>query len=329
MLTSVHHVYGAYVYATPWRAHVLLLTVPAMLVILASRRVLLRSPTNGVARWVFMLTTLAVPVLGIGAFEGFYSHVVKDVLFLHGVPDELMVRLFPPPAYEMPNDAFFEITGVAQFIPAAATAWYLHRFARGTQGITRSSPVAPTVVSPHSVTTIWDRQAQFPDAAGLVHLQLRRFAGCPVCNLHLRTFVRRHDEIQRVGVREIVVFHSSKDELRVHAKGLPFAVVADPDKVLYRELGVESSPLAVLDPRAWGAILRGISRSLLAIVRGEERSPALRPHGGGLGLPADFLIASDGRVVASKYGGHADDQWSVDELLALARAASQGPGGAS
>ena len=45
----------------------------------------------------------------------------------------------------------------------------------------------------------------------------------------------------------------------------------------------------------------------------------LSPHGGRLGLPADFLIAPDGRVMAAKYGEHADDQWSVDEMLALAR----------
>jgi peroxiredoxin len=330
MLTNVHHVYGAYVYATPWRAHVLLLTVPTMMIILASRRWLLRSPTNRGARWVFMLATLAVPVLGIGAFEGLYNHVLKDVLFLHGASAELMTRLFPPPRYEMPNDAFFEITGVAQVIPAAATAWWLHRFAaRGSQGMSDTVRVAPTVVSPRVVTTISDRQVPLPDPASAVHLQFRRFAGCPVCSLHLRTFVRRQAEIQRADVREVVVFHASPDELRAHASDLPFDVVADPDKVLYREFGVESSARAVLDPRAWGAILRGTSRSLVAILRGVERSPALRPQGGGLGLPADFLIARDGRVVASKYGEHADDQWSVDELLALARAGSHDRGRAS
>jgi hypothetical protein len=35
-----------------------------------------------------------------------------------------------------------------------------------------------------------------------------------------------------------------------------------------------------------------------------------------LGLPADFLIASDGTVIAAKYGQYAYDQWSVDDLLA-------------
>jgi hypothetical protein len=29
----------------------------------------------------------------------------------------------------------------------------------------------------------------------LVHLQFRRFAGCPICNLHLRSIAVRHDEL--------------------------------------------------------------------------------------------------------------------------------------
>jgi hypothetical protein len=34
-----------------------------------------------------------------------------------------------------------------------------------------------------------------------------------------------------------------------------------------------------------------------------------------LGLPADLLIDPAGRVVALRFGRHADDQWSVDDLL--------------
>lgn len=49
--------------------------------------------------------------------------------------------------------------------------------------------------------------------------------------------------------------------------------------------------------------------------------PPVRPHGGSFGLPGDFLIAPDGRILAAKYGEHADDQWSVDEVLEHAGAA--------
>jgi hypothetical protein len=41
--------------------------------------------------------------------------------------------------------------------------------------------------------------------------------------------------------------------------------------------------------------------------------------GGPTGLPAEFLIAADGPIEAVKYGRHAYDQWSVEELLELAR----------
>jgi hypothetical protein len=46
-----------------------------------------------------------------------------------------------------------------------------------------------------------------------------------------------------------------------------------------------------------------------------------------LGLPADFLIGTDGRVLALKDGTDAYDQWSVDELLANAREARPLPAG--
>ena len=38
------------------------------------------------------------------------------------------------------------------------------------------------------------------------------------------------------------------------------------------------------------------------------------------GQPADFLIARTGEVLVAKYGKFADDHWSVDEVLGLARA---------
>ncbi|MGH3879438.1 MAG: peroxiredoxin-like family protein [Actinophytocola sp.] len=167
------------------------------------------------------------------------------------------------------------------------------------------------------LTTIAGTTVPLPDPERLVHLQFRRFAGCPVCNLHLRSVAARHDEIRAAGIREVVVFHSPADELREHAGDLPFDVVADPDKDLYREFGVESAPRALLSPRAWPTIVRAVLVALPAVLRKEKPPPRGRPVGGRLGLPGDFLIAPDSRVVASKIGSHAGDQWSVNELLSL------------
>jgi AhpC/TSA family len=165
------------------------------------------------------------------------------------------------------------------------------------------------------LTAIDGTEVPLPDPDRLIHLQFRRFAGCPVCNLHLRSVVARHDEILAAGIREVVVFHSSREELRKHADDLPFDVIADPGKELYREFGVESRPRALLDPRVWLTIVRAVAADLPRALRKEKPLPNV--EGGRLGLPADFLIATDGRTVASRFGEHAYDQWSVDELLAL------------
>lgn len=147
----------------------------------------------------------------------------------------------------------------------------------------------------------------------LTHLQFRRFAGCPICNLHLQSFVARYDEIANAGVREVVFFHSPDAELLSYQSRFPFDVVGDPTHIFYRRYGVEKSIWAVLSPRAWPAMIKGILR------RDKPKLGGI-PNGGVLGLPADFLVAPDRSIKAAHYGKHADDQWTVDEMLNLARA---------
>jgi hypothetical protein len=85
-------------------------------------------------------------------------------------------------------------------------------------------------------------------------------------------------------------------------------MVGDPKKTIYKHFGVETS-LGFLSLRGLGAAMRGMAHGHFG----------LRFAGGGpLGLPADFLIAPSGRIIAVKYGNDAYDQWSVDELLTLA-----------
>jgi peroxiredoxin len=170
-------------------------------------------------------------------------------------------------------------------------------------------------VPARQLVTVMGARVRLPDPDRLTHLQFRRFAGCPVCNLHLRSFVTRRAEVEAAGVHEMVLFHSSVADLRPHVADLPFDVVADPERTLYREFGVESAPRALLHPKAWPAIVRAIAVALPDAVR--RRTPAPRPESGRFGLPADFLIAPDGRVLASHHGTHVYDQWSVDELLNL------------
>jgi hypothetical protein len=130
LLTSVHHYYGASVYKTPWRRHAAPVSGLATAIALGSLLVLRRRTTglaDAVAFWVLAADTLVVHVGGFGVFEGAYNHVLKDALYLGGVSPALLRRLFPAPRYELPDDAFFEVTGVLQVVPAAITGYYLYR----------------------------------------------------------------------------------------------------------------------------------------------------------------------------------------------------------
>lgn len=151
---------------------------------------------------------------------------------------------------------------------------------------------------------------RFPAESGWTHIQFRRFADCPICNLHLQEFIRRAEALSAKGIAEWVVFHSEPHLLLKHHATAPFPLVADPGKRLYREFGVERSFRAFLNLRAWRAALKGaVSKGVGLPALGE--SP--------LGLPADFLLGPEGRIEAVKYGRHADDQWTFDEVLVLAR----------
>jgi peroxiredoxin len=147
----------------------------------------------------------------------------------------------------------------------------------------------------------------------LTHLQFRRYAGCPACNVHLRSIARRYDELLAGGISEVAVFHSRRETMLDFQGELPFAAIADPHKELYADFGVgEMTVLSAFDPRSWRAVYRALTRS-----------PSLRGALGSgeahMGLPADFLIGAHGVILAAKYGAYVDDHWSVDELLALAR----------
>jgi peroxiredoxin len=159
--------------------------------------------------------------------------------------------------------------------------------------------------------TIHGQELLLPDIARPTHLQFRRYSGCPACNLHLRTLAQRHEEIVAAGIREVVVFHSARDTMLDFQAGLPFAAIADPKKILYYEFGVEQmSAWLAFHPRSWRAAYRALTRA-----------PSLRGAMGQgeahMGLPADFLIGVDGRILAAKYGRFVDDHWSVEDLLAL------------
>lgn len=137
VLTVIHHVYGAAIYATPWRHHVALIVLPVLIVLMLADGVHRWRPATLLGRaslWLSIVLTLLVPVAAIGLVEGGYNHVVKNVLFFGGVPRATFERLFPPPVYDVPSDPWFEVTGVLQFLFGLCAAYYLSSLYRQARG---------------------------------------------------------------------------------------------------------------------------------------------------------------------------------------------------
>lgn len=164
-------------------------------------------------------------------------------------------------------------------------------------------------LDPFELSTLAHGTVRLP-GTGFTHLQFRRFAGCPVCNLHLRRFAEGQAHLANAGVCTIAFFHSPAELMLPYQGALPFPTVPDPERRWYRHFGVERSMLAVAHPQVVWSALRGL-----------VGAPS-NPFAGGsdqTGLPADFLIDSGGVIVGTHYGQHADDQWSLDDVLAQAK----------
>ncbi len=82
LLTSIHHVYGAYVYNTPWRLHVLAFSIPIILLnMIWSKKV----QENNAVFYLLLAINFLITVSLIGLYEGVYNHLVKNILFFSGV----------------------------------------------------------------------------------------------------------------------------------------------------------------------------------------------------------------------------------------------------
>lgn len=117
VLTSVHHIYGAAIYLTPARLHILYMSIPVLTTTLLLNRQLQRSNNRQtiIAR-THRTIILVFSILLTGMYEGVYNHILKNIFFFGGATAEVMDTFFPAGIYEMPDDIFFELTGIGQGI---------------------------------------------------------------------------------------------------------------------------------------------------------------------------------------------------------------------
>ncbi len=137
VLTSVHHVYGARRFDTPWRAHVAHIAAWAGVLFglcLFIARVRAHRTTGRIAMTGFFVLAIAICVLWLGLYEGGYNHGMKNLAYAVHLPGGVFTALFPASLYEQPGDWFFECSGVLQLplgLFAGRAAWRAYLASRG------------------------------------------------------------------------------------------------------------------------------------------------------------------------------------------------------
>jgi peroxiredoxin Q/BCP len=137
-----------------------------------------------------------------------------------------------------------------------------------------------------------------------------RYSGCRYCNLQLWSLVQQYPAWEASGLQVIVFFESPLAEVQAVAQRFapPFALAADPDRVIYRRYQVKSSQ--------WGTVV-GILR------RWRERRAVRRQHvldgvpagtGDRFQMPAQFLITPEGRIARAYYGRDLGDFLPMAEI---------------
>jgi peroxiredoxin len=136
-----------------------------------------------------------------------------------------------------------------------------------------------------------------------------RHLGCPICRMELAELKRRHGELEAKRAEVIVFVESADDSVAEFARrgDVKFRLVADPEKRIYAQYGIERGRLAAFF--APGALVS----SLKATVRGHLHG---RCEGSELQLPGDFIVDENGKIVFAHRGRHIGDNTSLDTLLA-------------
>jgi hypothetical protein len=125
VMTAIHHVYGAIVFDTPYRLHIVFIAVPIGIVIVAGLLVAYLRPYTSLGRtalWIAALLILGFCVVAIGIYEGGYNHLIANIVYL-AFGQEAFVAMYDTAMHQMPNDVFFELTGIGQFVVALVAAW--------------------------------------------------------------------------------------------------------------------------------------------------------------------------------------------------------------
>lgn len=141
-----------------------------------------------------------------------------------------------------------------------------------------------------------------------VLLSFFRYASCPLCNLRVKQLNEIFPILKSKGLKILAFFESPKESTLkyVGKQDLPFTVIADPDRLIYKLYSVEKSIL--------GYILGGLSFKMFKALRLGYKIRDI--EGQRTLLPADFLI-DNFTIKRAYYSKRISDHLPIEELISL------------
>lgn len=143
-----------------------------------------------------------------------------------------------------------------------------------------------------------------------IWLAFYRYAGCPLCNLHLYEASLQLDTMPRTDLAMIAVFESSHEQfgnIPHWVCSVPLTLVSDPKKKLYETFGVDARLSAVFQPTVVSSLFRAFRKGFKqGAITGELGQ-----------VPGHFLIDETGTIEQTYYGRHIDDHMPWETIQAF------------
>ncbi len=141
-----------------------------------------------------------------------------------------------------------------------------------------------------------------------VWIKFHRFSGCPVCQYQIHEVIERQQELNKADIETLIFIHSSQKNVKSNFKEVQgLHIIDDKQKDFYKLFDSKFSWKGLLSLKTWTVTFESIFKGFF---------PHLNKFEGGIfGIPSDFLLNQEGRIVDLNYGKHYGDSWSVSEVL--------------
>lgn len=152
---------------------------------------------------------------------------------------------------------------------------------------------------------------------GPLLLTFLRHFGCPMCKAFVAQLRQVYPELQALGVEIATVTMGRPDMTQEFCRqqSVPFACLADPERLVYQAYGLIDSFIGATHPTTWVAYARSVLRGNLP-----RPMPLGTPHGQ---LSGAFLIDQQGVVRFAHRNQTAADNPSNEQLLAAVHPLAQ------